>query len=173
MISGGDIDCLCVFLTISEKHYKGWYLLRQRSIFEKKQGSRNDRWFVSNHNYLLIVEITVYITNTCFDSFVNKSHLLAMTKPCLLRNRCFWLHVKHHAYLVDYEKQPHMVEDVSCLIPSIFGFVMQLKFICRSHSQWCWCWCYRQETVEGAMERVWFRLMGHMPRREQGGRHSG
>lgn len=65
-----------------------------------------------------------------------------MTKPCLLRNRCFWLHVKHHAYLVDYEKQPHMVEDVSCLIPSIFGFVMQLTFICRSHSQWCWCWCY-------------------------------
>ena len=79
-VAGGDIDCSCVFLTISEKHYKGWYLLRQRSIFEKKQGSRNDRWFVSNHNYLLIVEITVYITNKCLDSFVNKSHVTSNDK---------------------------------------------------------------------------------------------
>jgi hypothetical protein len=79
-VAGGDIDCLCVFLTISEKHYKGWYLLRQLSIFEKKQGSRNDRWFVSNHNYLLIVEITVYITKKYLDSFVNKSHVTSNDK---------------------------------------------------------------------------------------------
>ena len=41
-MAGGGIDCLCAFLTMRENIAKVDTSFRQWSIFEKKQGSRND-----------------------------------------------------------------------------------------------------------------------------------
>ena len=89
------------------------------SHFWNNPGSRMDRSKVSNHN------------STYYCQHKNKIVSVILTKfnvykqiPCLLRNRVLFA-CKHHVNSVDYEKQPYMV-DVSCLLHSIFGFVMQV-----------------------------------------------